>query len=42
MRTLRQQHDVELWDLSPAFQEEVFRVWSEFGIDAARCFAIGA
>lgn len=40
--TLRQQTHIELEDLSLAFREAVLAVWAEFGLDAARCFALGA
>lgn len=42
MLTLRQQTHVELEDLSSAFRLEVLHVWAEFGLDAGRCFALGA
>ena len=42
MKTLRQQTHVELDDLAIDFHFEVIRIWSEFGIDAARCYALGA
>jgi len=40
--TLRQQTHLELEDLSPAFRAAVMAVWAEHGLDAARCYAIGA
>lgn len=42
MKTLRQQTGAELLDLSPEFQAEVLRCRAEYGLDAARCFALGA
>lgn len=39
---LRHQTPVELDDLSPDFLDAVLAVWAESGLDAARCFAIGA
>ncbi len=41
MKTLRQEAGIELEDLSLDFLEEVLRVWSLHGLDAARCFAMG-
>lgn len=40
--TLRQQTHIELEDLGPAFRAAVLAVWAEHGLDAARCYAIGA
>lgn len=40
--TIRQQSHLELEDLSPDFRAAVLAVWAEHGIDAARCFALGA
>jgi len=40
--TIRQQTHLELEDLGPAFREAVLAVWAEYGLDAARCFALGA
>lgn len=40
--TLRQQTHLELEDLSGDFREAVLAVWAEHGLDAARCFALGA
>ncbi len=42
MQTLRQQAHIELEDLSLDFHLEVIRTWGESGIDAARCYALGA
>lgn len=42
MTTLRQQTNIELEDLAPDFREAVLAVWDEYGLDAARCFALGA
>ncbi len=42
MQTLRQQTGIDLDDLNIGFHLEVISVWYEFGIDAARCYAIGA
>lgn len=42
MQTLRQQTHVELEDLSLDFRLEVIHVWAEHGIDAGRCYALGA
>lgn len=41
MRTLRQQFG-EWPDMGYEFQQAVYAVWLENGIDAARCFALGA
>lgn len=42
MQTLRQQTGLEFPDLSVAYQFAMLEVWEQYGLDAARCFAIGA
>ncbi len=42
MTTLRQQSGLEFCDLSLAFQFAMLEVWEQYGLDAARCFALGA
>jgi|JI102314DRNA_FD_contig_41_1088361_length_1095_multi_6_in_0_out_0_3 hypothetical protein len=42
MKTLREQTHIELDDLSHDFRFEAIRIWGDFGLDAARCFALGS
>lgn len=42
MKTLRQQTHVELDDLNLAFVDAALEVWNTRGIDAFRCYALGA
>ena len=40
--TLREQMGIHIMDMRPDYRDAILAVWAEYGIDAARCFALGA